>query len=94
MSGYDHDEEANGPEIEVPYEWSAGAYANTTTVFFTPEDFTIDFARVAPNSNPGVVVARIALSPRAANDLAAQLDEQLQAWAARLLFDPEGDDDG
>jgi hypothetical protein len=94
MSGYDHDEEANGPEIEVPPEWLAGAYANRTSVYLKPDELTIDFARIAPDSNEGIVVARIAMSPWAANALAVQLREELQVWAEGLSSEPGEDGNG
>jgi len=93
MGAYDHDN-ANGPETLVPDEWLAGAYANRTAVYLKPEEMTIDFARIAPDSNEGIVVARIAMSPLTANALAVQLGEKLQAWAERLFSEPGEDESG
>jgi hypothetical protein len=62
VSGYNHDDDANGPEIVVPPEWLAGTYANRTSVYLTPDELTIDFARIAPDSDRGIAVARIAMS--------------------------------
>jgi hypothetical protein len=94
VSGYEHDDEANGPEIEVPHEWLAGVYANTTLVYLTPDELTIDSARIAPDSNEGIVVARIAMSAWRANALAVQLRRELQVWAERLSSEPGEDGNG
>jgi hypothetical protein len=94
VSGHDHDDDANGPEIVVPREWLAGTYANTTSVYLTPDELTIDFARIAPDSNEGIVVARIAMSSWTANALAVQLRGELQAWAERLSSEPGEDGNG
>jgi Protein of unknown function (DUF3467) len=94
VSGYGHDAEANGPEIEVPHEWLAGAYANRTSVYLTPDELTIDFARIAPDSNRGIVVARVAMSRWAANALAVRLRSELQAWAEGLSSEPGEDSNG
>jgi hypothetical protein len=55
---------------------------------------TIDFARIAPDSNDGVVVARIAMSPLTANALAVQLGDKLRGWAERLFSEPGEDENG
>jgi hypothetical protein len=65
----------------------AGTYANVTSVFSTPDEFTIDFARIALKSNLGIVVARIAMSGWTANGLAAQLGERLRGWSDGLFSD-------
>jgi hypothetical protein len=94
VSGYDHDDDANGSEIVVPREWRAGAYANRTSVYLKPDELTIDFARIAPDSDRGIVVARIAMSPWVANALAVQLRGELHGWAQRLSSEPGEDGNG
>ena len=51
------------PQIEVPYEWRGGVWANDVDVFGDVEEATLDFVRLDPRDvGHGVVVARVTLS--------------------------------
>jgi hypothetical protein len=89
------DEETPIPDIALPLEWAPGVYANASFVAVNPREVTLDFVRVDPwNANVGVVVARVSLALDAANDLAVDLAQQLQAWATAALSDSGKDGNG
>jgi hypothetical protein len=81
-------------EINTPPEWEAGVYANASDVTFTTREFTLDFIRINPYRNSGVLVARISCSSDAATELLLNLESQLRLWAERVLSDREGDGNG
>jgi hypothetical protein len=62
------------PEILMPPEMFGGHWANVAKVARTPHELTIDFIRMGPAFEQGIVVARVSFSPL----LAAGLLEQLQ----------------
>jgi hemerythrin-like domain-containing protein len=73
--------------IHLPPEAMAGHYANFANISHSPYEFTITFARVnheiEAGEIPGVVVARINLSPRFARELIAALEDNYSRWTAR-----------
>jgi hypothetical protein len=82
------------PDITIPPEWVPGAYANATVVAYNAFEFTIDFVRLDPWNNTGVVVARISCPHEVANQFAITLTQQLQSWANGLLSESGGKGNG
>jgi hypothetical protein len=91
--GPSEDDEDFG-EIRVPEEWEAGVYANTSTVTFTPDEFTIDLIRLNPYRSGGVVVARISCSANTARHLTLNLVSQLRLWAETVISEGGGNGNG
>lgn len=85
-------EEPEPPDITIPPEWVPGAYANYAMVAYTSHEFTLDFVRMDPYHNEGVVVARISCPSQTANDLMLMLADQLRLWAAGVMSDLGGGD--
>src|SRR5207237_4191106 len=87
-------EKPEPPEITIPPEWVPGVYANAAQATFTEHEFTIDFIRMDPYYNSGVVVARISCSPQAVNDFALHLTQLLRIWADQVMSNLGGDGNG
>ena len=86
--------------IQTSPEIMAGHYANFANVSHSDYEFTITFARVdhevEDDEIPGVVVSRVNLSHRFAQELSDALHDALSKWATRegIKNLPEfGDDD-
>ena len=73
--------------IHVSPELMAGVYANFANVSHSDYEFTITFARVDHEVEaaevPGIMVSRIALSPRFMRELIAALEDNYSRWQAR-----------
>jgi hypothetical protein len=73
--------------IHVSPEQMAGVYANFANVSHSDYEFTITFARVDHEVEaaevPGIMVSRIALSPRFMRELIAALEDNYSRWQAR-----------
>ena len=50
-------------EIDVPPSVRAGVWANDVVAVGDVEDVTLDFARIDPHDQSGVLVARVTLPP-------------------------------
>ena len=80
-------------------ETMAGHYANFANVAHSDYEFSITFARVdhevEEEEIPGVVVSRVNLSHRFAQELSDALEDALSKWATRegIKNLPELDDD-
>src|SRR6476469_9972804 len=80
-----------GPErhinIHFAPEIMAGVYANFANVSHSDYEFTITFARVdheiEDDEVPGVVVSRVALSPRFLRELIDALEDNYSKWSTR-----------
>jgi hypothetical protein len=87
--------------IHFTPEIMAGVYANFANVSHSPYEFTITFARVdhevEEEEVPGVVVARINLSPRFMQELIEAMEDNYSKWRTRegikSLPEYEGDDE-
>jgi hypothetical protein len=70
--------------IHLDPENLAGVYANFANVSFSPYEFTITFARidheVEEGDVPGVVVARVNMSARFAEELLNALQDSWSKW--------------
>ena len=73
--------------IHFPPELMAGAYANFANVSHSDYEFTITFARVdhevEDDEIPGVVVARVNLSPRFMRELIDAMEDNYSKWQTR-----------
>jgi hypothetical protein len=73
--------------IHTSPEQMAGVYANFANVSHSDYEFTITFARVdheiEDEEIPGVVVSRIALSPRFLRELIDALEDNYSKWRTR-----------
>ena len=84
--------DAEGPggrhiNIHFSPEIMAGVYANFANVSHSDYEFTITFARVdhevEDDEVPGVVVSRVALSPRFMRELIDALEDNYSKWSTR-----------
>jgi hypothetical protein len=73
--------------IHTSPEALAGVYANFANVSHSDYEFTITFARVdhevEDEEVPGVVVSRVALSPRFMQELIEALEDNYSKWETR-----------
>ncbi len=73
--------------IHTSPEAMAGVYANFANVSHSDYEFTITFARVdhevEDDEVPGVVVARVALSPRFLRELIDAMEDNYSKWQTR-----------
>jgi hypothetical protein len=73
--------------IHTSPEQMAGVYANFANVSHSDYEFTITFARVdheiEDEEVPGVVVSRVALSPRFMRELIDALEDNYSKWSTR-----------
>ena len=81
-------DEQQGPERHINIHFSpehmAGKYANFANVSHSDYEFTLTFARVdhevEDDEIPGVVVARINLSPRFMRELIDAMEDNYSKW--------------
>lgn len=83
-----------GPNIMMPPEEFAGKWANAASLARTPHEFTLDFMRIGPQGQQGMVVSRVSFSPLLASQLLDLLGEQWRDYTAESGIPPEGDEDG
>jgi hypothetical protein len=88
------DEQPEAPDITIPPEWVPGVYANAAQATYNAYEVTIDFVRMDPYYNSGVVVARVSFPHTAANDFVLHLAQVLQAWAGEVMSDQGGNGNG
>jgi hypothetical protein len=73
--------------IQVSPEMMQGVYANFANVSHSDYEFTITFARVdhevESGEIPGIIVSRVALSPRFMRELMDALEDNYSRWQAR-----------
>ena len=82
----DDSESESGTErqlnIQIGEDNLAGTYANFANVSFSDYEFTLTFARidheVSEGDIPGIVVARVSMSPKFAKEL---LDAMTDSWS-------------
>jgi hypothetical protein len=92
-SGESEQPEQDGPNIVMPPEEFAGKWANAASIARTPHEFTLDFLRIGPQGQQGVVVSRVSFSPLLASQLLDLLGEQWQAYAEESGIPSDGADD-
>jgi hypothetical protein len=83
----------SGPNIMIPPEEFAGKWANAASIARTPHEFTLDFMRIGPQGQQGMVVSRVSFSPLLASQLLDLLGEQWQAYTQESGIPPEGEGD-
>jgi hypothetical protein len=91
MGYYEPMDDPNRPERHINIHFSpeimAGVYANFANVSHSDYEFTVDFARVAHEVEdeeiPGVVVARINLSPKFMRELIDAMQDNYSKWQTR-----------
>ncbi len=84
--------------IHVPAESRGGVWANFASVAHSPYEFTLDFIRMEYASEtaselPGVLVARVNLSPLLVTQLIDALQENWERYASKALppdLEPDG----
>jgi hypothetical protein len=73
--------------IQIDEKHLAGAYANFANISFSDYEFTLTFARidheVEEGDVPGVVVARINMSPRFMRELIDAMNDSWSKWSTR-----------
>ena len=73
--------------IHTSPEQMAGVYANFANVSHSDYEFTITFARVdhevEDEEVPGVVVAKVAMTPRFVRELMEALEDNYSKWRTR-----------
>ena len=83
------DEESQERQLNIHLdpENLAGVYANFANVSFSDYEFTLTFARidheVEEGDVPGVVVARINMSPRFMRELIDAMNDSWSKWSTR-----------
>jgi hypothetical protein len=87
------DDPDQGPNIMMPPEEFAGKWANAASIARTPHEFTLDFMRIGPQGQQGMVVSRVSFSPLLASQLLDLLGEQWQAYTEESGIPPESDQD-
>src|SRR5271155_5084654 len=87
------DESQQGPNIFMPPDEFAGKWANAAAIARTPHEFTLDFLRIGPQGQQGIVVSRVSFSPLLASQLLELLGEQWQAYTEESGIPPEGESD-
>ena len=86
--------------IQLDPSQLAGVYANFANVSFSAYEFTITFARidheVEEGEIPGVVVARVNMSPRFMRELLDAMEDSWSKWQTTegIRNLPEIDNDG
>jgi hypothetical protein len=73
--------------IHVDPEHLGGVYSNFANISFSDYEFTLTFARIDHEVDegdiPGVVVARVNLSPRFMKELLDAMQDSWSKWSAR-----------
>jgi hypothetical protein len=65
----------------MPPEEFAGKWSNAVSIARTPHEFTLDFLRIGPQGQQGIVVSRVSFSPLLASQLLELLGEHWQSYA-------------
>jgi hypothetical protein len=81
----------HGPNIMMPSEEFAGKWANAAAIARTPHEFTLDFMRIGPQGQQGIVVSRVSFSPLLASQLLDLLGEQWREYTEESGVPPEGE---
>jgi hypothetical protein len=82
-----------GPNIMMPSEEFAGKWANAASIARTPHEFTLDFMRIGPQGQQGMVVSRVSFSPLLASQLLDLLGEQWREYTKESGVPPESEHD-
>jgi hypothetical protein len=73
----------------MPPEEFAGKWANAAAIARTPHEFTLDFMRIGPQGQQGMVVSRVSFSPLLASQLLDLLGEQWREYTEESGVPPE-----
>ncbi len=96
MSEYAGEQHIN---VHVPADSRGGVWANFAAVAHSPYEFTLDFVRMeyaneTERELPGVLVARVNLSPLLVTQLIDALQENWERYASKALPRDFGDSQG
>ena len=80
-----------GPNIVMPPAEFAGKWADAAAIARTPHEFTLDFMRIGPQGQQGMVVSRVSFSPLLASQLLDLLGEQWRQYTEESGVPPEGE---
>jgi len=69
-----------GLKIMIPEKVQAATFSNVTQVHATDREVIMDFTFVQPNTNQGIVVSRVALTPEHALSLRDVLINTLKRY--------------
>jgi Protein of unknown function (DUF3467) len=85
--GPPEDEPPQEPDYEIVLEPQhlAGVWANWARVSQTMHEFTLDFVRLDPTINKGIVVARVSVSPLFVTQLIEALRQEWAKYERRAL---------
>lgn len=75
-----HGEKRNEVQIKAGESELFGAYSNQTQITHTPEEITLNFLYLVPNSPIGKLVSSVILSPAHAKRLLIALGENLSLY--------------
>jgi hypothetical protein len=82
-----HDEGERHFNLHTTPEVMAGVYSNFATVSHSDYEFTLTFSRVDHEVDadevPGVVVARVSMSPQAMRELMDAMEDNWSKWRTR-----------
>jgi hypothetical protein len=67
-------------EVELTPELAQGTYANAIFVSYSPSEFILDFARLAPGTKKARVHSRVIMAPQNVMILKKALDENLKRY--------------
>ncbi|HNW96304.1 MAG TPA: DUF3467 domain-containing protein [Candidatus Paceibacterota bacterium] len=67
-------------KITIPEKVQSALFSNVAQINATDREVVIDFAFVQPNTNQGIVVSRIALTPEHAKSLQGVLANLLKRY--------------
>ncbi|MEX0993308.1 MAG: DUF3467 domain-containing protein [Solirubrobacterales bacterium] len=87
---------SHNPTIRVPPNLESGVWANFVQISFSRHEFTLDFVRLETSPDPpdaGVVVARVAMSPLAVDEMRDELATMWAEYAHRALPKEARNDD-
>jgi hypothetical protein len=87
MSEQEQPDEGQEPQYDIVLEphHLAGVWANWARVSQTIYEFTLDFVRLDPTSQKGIVVARVSVSPLFVTQLIDALQQEWAKYERRAL---------
>lgn len=71
--------------INLPQDMFGGIWANFAAVYHTEHEFTIDFIRLDPTGENGIVTARVNVSPLFVTQLQEALKQNWEQYAKKAM---------
>jgi Protein of unknown function (DUF3467) len=81
--------EMQGPVIAMPPEIFEGKWANMAMLQRSPHEFTLDFVRLGPQGQQGIVVARISFSDVLLGDLVEIFNAHWEVYTQEAGIPPQ-----